>query len=487
MLIWPDPPELLAQTRDNHQVLSRADSVLIQGVSLAELRRFQRQWIGHEPDQLLVATGHQTELYHPGVWVKNLLINAAASALDGVAYHFAVDSDAPKHLLVRWLGGQEPITDDPSLSSAEWSGLVAPPTPQHLNHLERRFQQDASHWDFQPMLPRFLHSMRQLAMESGTLPAATTNALHELDWDLGLKHHALVTSPLWYSAPYLVLVHHMLARAMEFGGHYNTALDDYRQANRITSRTRPMPDLSLSAGDCEVPFWLDHLDGGTRERAHVRRAGDTARWRLIAANGEAFEFDPQAEGWAAAERLSRWLRQNQVRLAPRALTLTMFLRLLLVDQFVHGIGGGRYDQVLDRLIRGHFGIEPPRFSVTTGTLYFPGATQRTRACLPCVVQEGHKLRHGLLGEEKMKLVEEIESLPRRSMQRSQVFHQMHHRLTAATVDSPLLRQWQRRLEETEQHMREDEVIFDRELFYAIQPRARLEEMIGRYRGAMGMR
>ena len=63
ILIWPDPAELLRDTQQNHQRLSNASNVRVQGVPLNELRARQREWIGHRnPDQLLIATGHQTEL-----------------------------------------------------------------------------------------------------------------------------------------------------------------------------------------------------------------------------------------------------------------------------------------------------------------------------------------------------------------------------------------------------------------------------------------
>ena len=48
-------------------------------------------------------------------------------------------------------------------------------------------------------------------------------------------------------------------------------------------------------------------------------------------------------GIIPAAQLAAWLRRHNLRLAPRALTLTMYFRVLLADQFVHGIGGGRYD------------------------------------------------------------------------------------------------------------------------------------------------
>jgi exopolyphosphatase/guanosine-5'-triphosphate,3'-diphosphate pyrophosphatase len=37
--------------------------------------------------------------------------------------------------------------------------------------------------------------------------AALTNATHELDWKLGLRHHVLLASPIWSSEPFLVFAH----------------------------------------------------------------------------------------------------------------------------------------------------------------------------------------------------------------------------------------------------------------------------------------
>src|SRR5687767_9892356 len=78
MLIWPEPSQLLDDTRRNNASLSRAQ-VAIQNIPLKDLRQQQRQWIGHRDSaQVLIASGHQTELYHPGVWIKDVLADAAA-------------------------------------------------------------------------------------------------------------------------------------------------------------------------------------------------------------------------------------------------------------------------------------------------------------------------------------------------------------------------------------------------------------------------
>ena len=147
----------------------------------------------------------------------------------------------------------------------------------------------------------------------------------------------------------------------------------------------------------------------------------------------------------------------------------------MADQFVHGIGGGRYDQVTDRLIARHFGIEPPRFAVTTATLYFPEAVGRTRVCVPCVAQEGHRLRHCAARRARSaSWSRQIAAAPRRSPQRYATFATMHRELAAAATNHPALRQWEQRApRDAQAREAEESAIFDRELFYAIQPRERL--------------
>lgn len=482
VLIWPGPAELLARTRENQSRFASADAVRLQEVPLPELRRRQRAWIGHADDaQPIVASAHQTELYHPGVWVKDVLANDIAARVGGQAYHFAVDTDSPKHLNVRWPGYSEPSTDDPAIASAAWSALLDAPTPQHIATLAANLHAANRSWNFEPILGELYASLRRLSLDAPTLAAAITNATHELDWRLGLRHHAMVTSPIWMSEPYLVFVHHLLARAGTLAANYNAALAEYRTEQRIRTKSRPMPDVAVLHGSVEVPFWLDDLATGHRSRPSVFFIDGS--WVLTLPRGAEFVFDERAQGWAAAERLESWLRQNQARLSPRALMLTCFLRLVVADQFIHGIGGGRYDQVTDRFIARHFGMAPPTFAVTTATLYFPDAVGRTRVCTPCVVQEGHRVKHGVLGARKRELVAAIDAAPRYSHERRETFNRMHRELAAAQQEHPDIRQWEQELRDVRRIDAEDAPLFDRELFYGVQPEARLNQLIDRYAAA----
>ena len=483
VLLWPDPPDLLRDTLENQKLLQSAGSTVLQNVPLPEVRRRMRALIGHEDDAApLVAAGHQAELHHPGVWAKNALIDAAAAKLGGRAYHFAVDTDAPKHLKLRWPGGAEPLTDDPAATTAEWAALVDPPTPAHLRHLSEALRGGGAGVGLRAAraaVPRVAAAAvagvaqaagraDQRAARAGLVAgAAAPRDAAVAAVDVGAVPRCSCTT--CWPAP-------RRSRPTTTRRSRSTAAAtrSARPAGRCRTSSAPPTRARCRSGSTPWP-------PATRSRGSVVRTPTATCLR--APGGDDFRLDPAADGWAAAAALLRMAPPP--RPAPRAaaLTLTMCLRLLVADQFVHGIGGGQYDQVTDRLIARHFKLRPPRFCVTTATLYFPAAAGRARLCVPCVRQEGHRLRHRVLGGEKRQLVEAIAAAPRRSEQRAELFHEMHDRLAAAVATHPALRQWEQKVRETAEREQEERAVFDRELFYAIQPAERLQRMIERYRAA----
>src|SRR6267142_1973706 len=87
-LIWPEPDRILSDTRDNQRLFAGAGACLLQKIPLPEVRECFRRSIGDVDDgQTIFATGHQTELHHPGVWAKDVLIDAAAKRFEGRAFH----------------------------------------------------------------------------------------------------------------------------------------------------------------------------------------------------------------------------------------------------------------------------------------------------------------------------------------------------------------------------------------------------------------
>lgn len=485
-LIWPEPEVLLRAVGENIDSLTRS-GVRLQNRPIQEWRGEARAFAGVHDARPIILTGHQTELWHPGVWVKNALIDAAARKLNGLALHLAVDTDAPKHLALRWPNFSEPITDDPASVSADWASLVAPPTPAHLDTIENRLKGAVPSFGYEPVLPEWMRAMRHAVLDGlngSDLPKAIATSSHHLDWSLGLEYTIQTLSPTLGSRAWLAFAYHVMARAEEFANVYNASLACYRKQEGIDSTTRPMPDLRVSNLQVEAPFWLDELNLSRRHRMMIERRAD-GLYLCKPFEDECLRLDPSLDGFEAAERLREFVLHHRLRITPRALTLTIFMRLLVTDLFVHGIGGGRYDQIADRIIQRHFGIEPPKFAVTTATLYLPQALERERACIPCVLQTGHRLKHAVLGEKKMGLVNAIATAPRRSRERAELFTQMQREMRAQREHNEQLQRWKTLLEETRSRAIEDLVVFDREVFYAVQPKERLTGMIQRYRDAFG--
>jgi hypothetical protein len=481
VLIWPGVGEIQNHTLANQKLLNEAHTVRLNGVPLPEIRRHVRKWIDAPPDAPLIGAGHQVELFHPGVWAKNVFIDQLAHKLGGAAYQFCIDSDEPKHLNLRWPGASWPITDDVRITNAKWTGLLDAPTPAHVEMIEKELRRACAAWAFEPAALDFLHILKRSTLEIPRLAPLLISAMHELDWSLGLRPTSMAAAPLWESEGWLLCVHHLSARAGEFASDYNGVLHEYRSEKGISSPGRPWPDLRVSGEECELPFWLDSLESGHRLRASVKLRQRETILDLPARDGFVFKLD--ATGWQAAENLKKFLMARRLRLSPRALTLTMFLRLIVCDQFVHGIGGALYDEITDRLLKKRLKMDSPAFCVTTATLLFPTAVGRQRANLPAIHSEGRRLRHGWGDDEKRKLAEQIANLPRRSPERSRLFYQMHARL-AELKNRPPFQQWEQKLAQAGQRLSEERDLFDRELFYALQPGARLSQLIERYHGEL---
>jgi hypothetical protein len=146
---------------------------------------------------------------------------------------------------------------------------------------------------------------------------------------------------------------------------YNDAVDAYRKVNRVRSANHPVPNLAADGELLEAPFWLWSTQAPRRRRLFVRPSASgmtlTDRRRVE------IELPPlNGDARPAVEVLAR-LGERGIKLRSRALVTTLFARLVLSDVFVHGIGGAKYDQLTDELIRRFVGCEPPGYLVISAT------------------------------------------------------------------------------------------------------------------------
>jgi hypothetical protein len=320
----------------NRRLLDRAE-IRIDGVLLRELREQARRELA-VPDGPVLVGGHQPELSHPGVWAKNFALNGLARRLSATPLHLVVDSDTPKHAALRIPNLGDGDAESVTLESLPFDRITGTPTFEDYTIQDAatftsflpQLRERTATWPFEPLAwevwPK-LDVQENLGEQFTRL-----RQHHEREW--GCENREIKVSTLSQSAVFRTFARHIAGDLPRFHDAYNGAIREFRQVNRVRSRTHPAPELERREDQFEAPFWV---------------AAPGGRSRLFLRTGESL---PEA-------------------IRPRALTLTLFARLVLGDFFLHGIGGGKYDEVTDAIIRNYFGIEAPAYQVVSATLHLP--------------------------------------------------------------------------------------------------------------------
>lgn len=407
--IVADPPlaEAGRVVDENRHIFAKTDLIFL-GHSLSDLRRQARQDIVQESKAYLQAAaepvpqvdsgslilaGHQPELFHPGVWVKNFAMNSLARHHGATPLNLIVDNDIAKATTLRL----------PTWRQSDWSHLAQVPFDRrdgevpyedrqvHDEDLFARFSQGVSgwteDWSFEPFLDRFWAEVIQQSARTRLLGERLAAARRTFERHWGCHNLEVPVSIMSQTEAFAVFTLDLLERLPDFHGHYNDVVHEYRRAHGIRSRNHPVPDLGRDGDWLEAPFWSWRQGQERRQRLFVRRQAGTFALRV----GQ--EPWPALQGANASpqSRLENWrsLQADGYKIRPRALTNTLFARMLLADLFMHGIGGGKYDELTDEVMRRVYGLKPPGFLVLSATLLLPFE------CNPCSMEDCRRLSHAL--------------------------------------------------------------------------------------------
>jgi hypothetical protein len=328
----------------------------------------------------LIMGGHQPDLFHPGVWLKNAVLSAYARQVNGTAVNLVIDSDRCTQVRVDLPVGTpeeahlEPLPFDGTAAEMAWEERAIVDHDCFGSFGERAATL------LSPLVPdaivrRWWPLVVERAAESHRLGLAIAQARHILEERFGLETLELPVGELVKLPTVMVFTGWLLAHARPLHEAYNAALAAHRRAARVKGRGRPMPDLTehrdAVGGWLEVPWWI-----WSQEDTHRRRvyANTETPGTLILSDLETLRVElpiaPEISPARWIDALSR-MEEQGVRLRPRAVITTLLARLLMADVFVHGIGGAAYDTITDGIVRQLIGSDPPRHAVATGTLLLP--------------------------------------------------------------------------------------------------------------------
>jgi hypothetical protein len=353
----------------------------------------------------VIMTGHQPTLFHPGVWFKNFLLSSIGAATESVAVNLVVDTDTVRTPGIRVPTGQrdaarivEVLYDAPG-EEVPWelrhqierhafetfpqrvhealaaqAGSCVQSTPLILDQLwpyalhERRQQIADAERVFREATGESIDATVTPLTEGQVRPGyCMAAARQQLERQFGLELLDLHLGSLGFLHHFYFFAESLLARHEEFRQIHNSAAQEYRALNRIRSHAHPVPDLSRDGDWVEVPLWMSSISNPRRRRVFARARGKETE----ITDREGLQVRLAGESKNDHSRLFLAAELEDIRLRPRALITTMYARLVLSDLFIHGIGGAKYDELADEIIRRFFGIEPPKYVTATATFRLP--------------------------------------------------------------------------------------------------------------------
>ncbi len=343
----------------------------------------------------IIATGHQAGWHHCGIWVKDLIVHKFAQAVGGGGMHVVIDHDICDTAIVLPKRGRDGgwCFDRVELERKQESLPLecrSVPGPGGIETFIEAVIGAGAGRLCNEVWSECLATADNVTRRFDNIADVIAYMQSVLNAALGLDLLYLPVSKLAESTAFNYFVGSVIKNGSEFAAAYNRAITKRldERAVRPGRTIRPL-EVDRKTGVVELPFWLVLPDGG-RTSLYVRRESN-GKFGIGASSAEpaGFHLDVGCGG------LKEALRYAGCRLRPKAVCLTLFVRLFLADWFVHGVGGARYEYVSDYVLRNYYGIKGLGFGVATATATLPlsGRADGSGEKLAELKQQQRYLRH----------------------------------------------------------------------------------------------
>ncbi|MGD0517592.1 MAG: hypothetical protein ABSA26_08665, partial [Thermoguttaceae bacterium] len=331
------------QSQSDYDVQGRKLSVIRRQARL-ELLEAARSWtaaycnVGPMPDSpsgLIFLGGHQPQIFHPGVWLKNFALGRLAEQHRAIAVNLIVDSDAISSTSLRVPGGS---AENPSAAQVAFD-RPDPAIPYEERRVEdralfdsfgRRVRKQLNQLIPHPLMEKFWPLAIGQSKETGRLGAGIARARHLIEAQWGLTTLEIPQSRVCELESFHWFVAHLLVRLDKFSAVYNEAVREYRRLYRIRSASHPVPDLAADGQWLEAPFWIWSKDNPRRKRLFAKHAGNEMLLTDRQDINARLPLSAESDASRAVEQLAD-LGRRGVKIRSRALITTLWARLALGD------------------------------------------------------------------------------------------------------------------------------------------------------------
>ncbi|MHC4475944.1 MAG: hypothetical protein ACYTEL_09870 [Planctomycetota bacterium] len=345
---------------------------------LAMARSYSSRTLGlsyaHGLGENIIATGHQPVWHHCGVWSKDLAASKLAQAVNSVALHLVVDHDIcdTAALLPKqnengnWHFDKIGIEAEANALPVECRPL---PQAAHIVTFFKNLTNADTGRFCSKVWAKCAPFTDNPALHLSTLADLITYSQSVLKASLGIDMLYLLVSMLADTDAFTDFAVSIMENALDFAAAYNRAVTSHIEDHAIDPR-RTLRPLQINEGTAftELPFWLLSPDGSRNSLYVTSTGGNKIRYGVKDLELGILELTGSSE-----RELKNRLAQVGYCLRPKAVSLTLFVRLFLADWFVHGVGGARYEYVVDRIIEDYYGMQGLCFGVATTTVTFPFA------------------------------------------------------------------------------------------------------------------
>ncbi len=329
----------------------------------------------------IVQTGHQPLFYHPGIIIKNLILNKIGM-MEGInAINLIVDTDNFKEIGVNIPSYRNGIKIEKEILLSNQHSIPyefsTPPSQEEFNLFIESIDNHLSHPEFKNIYDNFnkyMNKISDIRKNFNTLSEFMTAIRRVYEEEVESEYLEIPLSYICDTDEFLIFFLSIAMESEKFTSIYNCHLGRYRKEHKLRYPVNPFPNLSIEDEKIELPFWhfyknpphLHPLPSGermkVRGRVFAKTKDDTV---IVSFEGEdSIEFNKK-ELYNGIDLI----KKNNRKIRPKAMILTLFNRMFVSDAFIHGVGGAKYDRITDNIIRDFYNIEPPEFITTSLTLY----------------------------------------------------------------------------------------------------------------------